>query len=518
MKLDEKEMNNKFKSNLNYNTDLYYLKKLGIDVSKKHNINFIIFTQLHFPYNSEIQNNVDTLITFAKKISCFEYYNGAIIFKVNDNDLTLYKYEILMVVKLIYKLRNVISIVSVYIDDQKIDLEYFVYYFEYVLSLSNHTLEVAEDLIDRDKLLLSINNYIDKLSTSYSLARYQINDFETVLVLEDSLVLYLGVCYRYNNNGQLHRSFVSSVQELTYNTLKKVNVSQIKKDYDLNYYRFIGIKEKNNRFKYFDETLQFQRVNLLIPELKLKERYDIWQGILYHFIVFELEDSNDVKNLAIGCTTDKTHNFVLKVCKALEIKNWNSLKANGSSGLNYSLSKDFIKALLSWKNKSRKWRLENKLSYFYLDYYIKEEKEINLKATKIYDAVKKGEYSTIERGNYTKPINRWITEERVYLLTKKICKNYTVIYQHRPFFLKSSKGQLSYDVFIGGLNIAIEYQGKQHFEAVEYFGGEKNFLKQIYRDKLKKKLSIENDIKLIYINYWEDVTIELLKEKIGLKN
>ena len=65
---------------------------------------------------------------------------------------------------------------------------------------------------------------------------------------------------------------------------------------------------------------------------------------------------------------------------------------------------------------------------------------------------------------------------------KKIFKNSTVIHQYRPYYLKYKNGQLSYDVFVCGKNIAFEYQGKQHFEPVEIFGGEKNFLKQQERD------------------------------------
>ena len=73
---------------------------------------------------------------------------------------------------------------------------------------------------------------------------------------------------------------------------------------------------------------------------------------------------------------------------------------------------------------------------------------------------------------------------------------------------------MSYDIYICGLKIAIEYQGKQHFEPVEFFGGVKNYQEQQKRDKLKALRSQENGIKLIYVNYWEDITPELIKNKI----
>ena len=73
---------------------------------------------------------------------------------------------------------------------------------------------------------------------------------------------------------------------------------------------------------------------------------------------------------------------------------------------------------------------------------------------------------------------------------------------------------MSYDVYICGLKTAIEYQGKQHFEPVEYFGGAESFQGQQERDKLKAELSRENGVKLVYINYWEDITAELIRERV----
>lgn len=46
------------------------------------------------------------------------------------------------------------------------------------------------------------------------------------------------------------------------------------------------------------------------------------------------------------------------------------------------------------------------------------------------------------------------------------------------------------------------------------FGGEENHKRQKERDELKKKLSDENGVKLVYINYWEDITPELVRHKI----
>lgn len=58
--------------------------------------------------------------------------------------------------------------------------------------------------------------------------------------------------------------------------------------------------------------------------------------------------------------------------------------------------------------------------------------------------------------------------------------------------------RMSIDIFIPSLNLGIEVQGLQHYKPVEYWGGEDAFQKLIARDKLKKKLCEENNVKLIY--------------------
>jgi len=131
----------------------------------------------------------------------------------------------------------------------------------------------------------------------------------------------------------------------------------------------------------------------------------------------------------------------------------------------------------------------------------------------VLDIARKEGYSG-EYGYYSKPLNRWKSEELVYTIAKQLYQDYLVIYQYRPHFLATESGSMSYDIYICGLKVAIEYQGKQHFEPVEYFGGEENHKKQKQRDQLKAELSKENGVKLVYINYWESITPELVKQRV----
>lgn len=49
----------------------------------------------------------------------------------------------------------------------------------------------------------------------------------------------------------------------------------------------------------------------------------------------------------------------------------------------------------------------------------------------------------------------------------------------------------------------IEYDGKQHFEPVEHFGGEDNFMLVKMRDEIKNEFCKVNSIPLLRIPYWE---------------
>ena len=49
--------------------------------------------------------------------------------------------------------------------------------------------------------------------------------------------------------------------------------------------------------------------------------------------------------------------------------------------------------------------------------------------------------------------------------------------------------------------IEIEFDGIQHFEPIEFFGGQKEFKETQIRDNLKNKYAKDNNIKLLRISY-----------------
>lgn len=75
------------------------------------------------------------------------------------------------------------------------------------------------------------------------------------------------------------------------------------------------------------------------------------------------------------------------------------------------------------------------------------------------------------------------------------------------------KLQLPFDFYIPSLNLAIEYQGEQHYKPIEVFGGEEAFKKQQRNDKIKKEYCQKNNIKLLEIPYTEYDNIEKILNK-----
>ena len=69
-----------------------------------------------------------------------------------------------------------------------------------------------------------------------------------------------------------------------------------------------------------------------------------------------------------------------------------------------------------------------------------------------------------------------------------------------------------FDFYIPSKNIAIEFDGEQHYRPVEYFGGVDKYNKQIKRDKQKTNYCSENNIELIRIPYWQFDEIETILE------
>ena len=88
--------------------------------------------------------------------------------------------------------------------------------------------------------------------------------------------------------------------------------------------------------------------------------------------------------------------------------------------------------------------------------------------------------------------------------------------------LKTSNGRpLRFDFVVfdddGKIDFLIEYQGKQHYERSNKFGGKKGFFQQQYNDNQKRRFCALHDLKLIEIPYTEEnlVSYDYIMRKAG---
>jgi len=91
----------------------------------------------------------------------------------------------------------------------------------------------------------------------------------------------------------------------------------------------------------------------------------------------------------------------------------------------------------------------------------------------------------------------WSSENEIYAFLKDLFADYEAYQHFSPEWLSPKH----LDVYIPHLQFAIEYQGKQHYEPVEIFGGEDTFRQVQVRDKIKAKLCKDNNVKLLCIRY-----------------
>jgi very-short-patch-repair endonuclease len=74
-----------------------------------------------------------------------------------------------------------------------------------------------------------------------------------------------------------------------------------------------------------------------------------------------------------------------------------------------------------------------------------------------------------------------------------------------------NNGKMRLDFYLPEHNIAIECQGIQHYQPVDYFGGEEQFKKQKVYDSQKYKLCKKNGICVLY--FTDESLLDLVPKK-----
>ena len=121
--------------------------------------------------------------------------------------------------------------------------------------------------------------------------------------------------------------------------------------------------------------------------------------------------------------------------------------------------------------------------------------------------------------DYEKIRKLYSSEERCHKTLKKIFK--IKVDRFVKFDWLVFKKQMHLDFYISELRLAIEYNGEQHYGSIPRFGGSAEYKLIQKRDRKKKKLLQEHNIKLLIIPYWEKLTEKnirsiLIKNNIGI--
>jgi hypothetical protein len=94
----------------------------------------------------------------------------------------------------------------------------------------------------------------------------------------------------------------------------------------------------------------------------------------------------------------------------------------------------------------------------------------------------------------------------------RILNKYNINFQYQKTFEnfrnKDTGYLLRFDFYFPLINTIVEYDGKQHFEPIEYWGGLKNLKLIQERDKLKSDYCLKNNINLLRISYKDKHKIE----------
>jgi len=95
----------------------------------------------------------------------------------------------------------------------------------------------------------------------------------------------------------------------------------------------------------------------------------------------------------------------------------------------------------------------------------------------------------------------WISETELLYRVRQLLPDVDVIAHGQPQWL----GRQHLDIWIPAMGVAIEYHGIQHFQSVDFFGGEAAFRRGQERDRRKRMLCAQNGMHLVEIAYDQSV-------------
>lgn len=280
----------------------------------------------------------------------------------------------------------------------------------------------------------------------------------------------------------------------------------------------------NYSYDFFTDRIKFIKHNYLAGFLQ--DYCSIWLGdVYYYFNIFDKALSSWVDGLRPEkiwtLLSSKIISLKLREDIHISAKEALSYKKNitkyGSNNLELVIqyveniiNRDYVNGTISTKyflETKNKYDINPCLftgcvfGYFLNEKYISRKdhrNEVHIESlgnlvSYIGDVSRRAENAIREDLDMPKIGEGWISETELYYKIKMAFSKFSVIQHYNSEWL----GKQHLDVYIKEMNIGIEYHGVQHFEPVEYFGGQEAFIENQKRDKRKAAKCKKNGTKLI---------------------
>lgn len=241
-------------------------------------------------------------------------------------------------------------------------------------------------------------------------------------------------------------------------------------------------------------------------------------AVTYHYPNGKNGDINHAAACSIG-KPDRTDDDIYRIC--IPASDYRLIELIGFQSRNLSGRYDFE----SIENDPQAIFLNKYSRFFQLlklmrrVNYFRPRKYRNLRSIddrRLRDIIKKHQDEVSNTGNAIyealiaegKTNARWISEQKAYAIIRKTYPD--AVFQYVPDWLHGQR----LDIYIPSKKTAIEYQGKQHTEAVDFFGGEEGLKDNIQRDKKKRYWCRQNNVRLLYWSYSDPLTKEFFNQEI----
>lgn len=127
-------------------------------------------------------------------------------------------------------------------------------------------------------------------------------------------------------------------------------------------------------------------------------------------------------------------------------------------------------------------------------------------------------YSNVQSGRWCPQCfaGKRKTQQLLQEIVEKLL-NLKSVSNYKSFNWLKNEHNLEIDIWFPSIKLAIEYDGRQHFEPVAFFGGKLHFEKRKYLDKLKNKLikKHNDDVRyFIRFNYKEKITKKHVMQRL----